>query len=38
MVARCLSRELDRLPVRCDAGTLLAWIAGRSPAPSLGPW
>lgn len=38
LVALCLPRELERLPVRCDARALLAWMAGRGPAPTLGPW
>jgi maleylpyruvate isomerase len=38
MVHRCLTRELDRLAVRCDPATLLAWVTGRSQAPTLGPW
>lgn len=38
MVTRCMARELERLPVRCDSRELLAWITGRAAAPTLGPW
>lgn len=38
LVAACLSRELERLPVRSDPNDLLAWLIGRGPAPSLANW
>jgi maleylpyruvate isomerase len=35
---RMLPELLETLPSRADAAALLAWAAGRGPAPELAPW
>ena len=37
-VATELPKRLADLPHRAEADTLLAWLLGRAPAPTLAPW